>query len=108
MDTSPEQRLDPRRRELHPERITIGGETFIRNDVLAKQLGESERSLNRNDQHGAPYRFFGGCKYRPEALFTKFVMNSIQTLKTELHHGRSKKRALKQRQAWKAREQART
>jgi len=37
MDTS-EQPLDPRRRETHPERIEIGGEILLRNDVQAKQL----------------------------------------------------------------------
>jgi hypothetical protein len=79
MDT--DQQLDPRRREAHPERITIGGETFIRNDVKAKEQGESERSLNRGDRHGAPYRFFGGVKYRPEKLYAEFVMASIETRK---------------------------
>jgi hypothetical protein len=80
MDT--EQRLDPRRREAHPERITIGGETFIRNDIQAKQLGESERSVNRGDKDGAPFRFFGGVKYRPERRYAEFVMNSIQVRKS--------------------------
>jgi hypothetical protein len=77
MDTN-EQPLDPRRREAHPERISVGGETFIRNDVLARELGESERSLNRGDKRGSPYRFFGGIKYRPERLHAEFIMRTIQ------------------------------
>src|SRR5262249_37442070 len=77
MDTN-EPPLDPRCREAHPERITVGGEVFIRNDVLAREQGESERSLNRGDKHGSPYRFFGGIKYRPERLHAEFVMRTVQ------------------------------
>src|ERR1700757_1073945 len=77
MDTT-EQRLDPRRRENHPERIEVGDETFLRNDIQAKLLGESERSLNRSDRRGAPFRFFGGVKYRPARAYAEFVMRTIQ------------------------------
>jgi hypothetical protein len=77
MDTD-EQPLDPRCREAHPERITIGGEVFVRNDILAREQGESERSLNRGDARGAPYRFFGGIKYRPLRLHAEFVMRTVQ------------------------------
>src|SRR5262245_39824619 len=69
MDT--EQRLDPRRRELHPERIEIGGEILIRNDVQARQLGCSERSIDRGDERGAPFIFIAGIKYRPERRYVK-------------------------------------
>src|SRR5215813_11986052 len=79
MDT--EQRLDPRQRELKPERIVVGDEVFIRNDVLARSLGESERSLNRADRLGAPYRFFGGVKSRPERLPADFVMRTVPVRK---------------------------
>jgi hypothetical protein len=78
MDTTTGPRLDPRRRELKPERITVGGEVFIRNDILAREQGESERSLNRGDARGAPYRFFGGVKYRPERLHAEFIMRTIE------------------------------
>jgi hypothetical protein len=78
MDTSPEQRLDPRRRELHPERITVGDETFVRNDIQAQLLGCSERSINRDDKNGAPFIFIGGIKYRPEKRYAAFFMNRIQ------------------------------
>ena len=82
MDTD-EQPLDPRCREAHPERITIGGEVFVRNDILAREQGESERSLNRGDKRGAPYRFFGGVKYRPERLYAEFVMRTIEMRKPQ-------------------------
>jgi hypothetical protein len=78
MDTSPEQRLDPRSREAHPEQIVVGDETFIRNDKIAERHGVSERTVNRGDRDGAPYRFFGGVKYRPERRYDQFVLDSIQ------------------------------
>jgi hypothetical protein len=95
MDT--EQRLDPRRREVHPERIIVGDEVFIRNDIQAKQLGESERSLNRGDKDGAPYRFFGGVKYRPEKRYAAFVLNGIQERKPQPQRKQSKKNPKRKR-----------
>jgi hypothetical protein len=85
MDTAPqpETQLDPRRRELHPERITIGDEVFVRNDVRAKECAMSERSLNRGDREGAPYRFFGGVKYRPEKRHNAFLLETIQVHKPQ-------------------------
>jgi hypothetical protein len=77
MDTT-EQRLDPRRRELHPEQIVVGDETFIRNDKMAERHGVSERTVNRGDRDGAPYRFFGGVKYRPRSRYEQFILNSIR------------------------------
>jgi hypothetical protein len=94
MDT--EQRLDPRRREAHPERIFVGDEVFIRNDVKAKEQGESERSLNRGDKLGAPFRFFGGVKYRPERRYAEFIINSIQVRRLQ---PQSRKRRTKNRRA---------
>jgi hypothetical protein len=38
--------LDPRDRRAHPERITIGNETFERNDIRAKRLCMSEPVSN--------------------------------------------------------------
>jgi hypothetical protein len=78
-----EQRLDPRRREAHPEQIVVGDETFVRNDKMAEQHGVSERTVNRGDRDGAPYRFFGGVKYRPERLHAEFVLKSIQSHKPQ-------------------------
>jgi hypothetical protein len=83
MDTTEGQRLDPRRREAHPERLEIGDETFIRNDLLAAELGVSERSLNRGDRDGAPFMFIGGIKYRPKRRYADFVLNNIQEHKPQ-------------------------
>ena len=95
MDTTTEPRLDPRRRELHPERLTIGGQVFVRNDIQAKELGVSERSVNRGDAHGAPFVFIGGVKYRPEKGYADFVLASIQVRKPappRRKRGRAKRR----------------
>jgi hypothetical protein len=78
MDTLPNKPLDPRCRETHPERIAIGDEVFVRNDVRAKECAMSVRSLNRSDAEGAPYRFFGGVKYRPHKRHDEFLLKTIQ------------------------------
>ena len=65
-------------RAARPERIVIAGETMTRNDVKAKELGESEKSLNRRDKLGAPYIILGGCKYRPPS-FDTFMLSRIRT-----------------------------
>jgi hypothetical protein len=80
-DATQVQPLDSRRREAHPERITIGSETFERNDIRAKNLCMSERSLNRGDAQGAPYVFLGGVKYRPVERHDAFILGSIQVRK---------------------------
>jgi hypothetical protein len=80
-DTTQVQPLDSRRREAHPERITIANETFERNDIRAKNLCMSERSLNRGDAQGAPYVFLGGVKYRPVERHDAFILASIQQRK---------------------------
>ena len=84
MDTTEGQRLDPRRRQAHPERLVIGDETFIRNDLLAQELGVSERSLNRGDRDGAPFTFIGGIKYRPRKRYDNFILNGIQERKLQV------------------------
>jgi hypothetical protein len=73
--------LDPRRREAHPERIIIASETFERNDIRARRLGMSERSVNRGDARGAPYIFLGGVKYRPVERHDAFILSGIQQRK---------------------------
>jgi hypothetical protein len=75
--------LDKRRRETHPEHLAIGGETFVRNDVRAKALHMSERSLNRGDRQGAPFLFIGAVKYRPVERHDAFILASIQTRKPQ-------------------------
>jgi hypothetical protein len=81
MDSTSHKPLDSRRREAHPERITIATETFERNDIRAKKLFMSERSLNRGDRRGAPYVFLGGVKYRPVERHDAFILASIQQRK---------------------------
>jgi hypothetical protein len=80
MDT-PIQPLDPRCKLSRPERITIGGIEYVRNDVQARELGVCERTINRDDSKGAPFRYFGGCKYRPAQQFAAFIASGIQTHK---------------------------
>jgi hypothetical protein len=75
--------LDKRCREAHPIHITVGDETFERNDVSAKRFGESERSHNRRDRKGAPYVFIGNVKYRPMERMNAFILASIKQGKPE-------------------------
>jgi hypothetical protein len=78
MDTTSHKPLDKRDRRAHPERIAIGSETFERNDIRAKNLCMSERSLNRGDAQGAPYVFLGGIKYRPVERHHAFILSGIR------------------------------
>jgi hypothetical protein len=66
-----------RRRDARAERIVVGDETFVRNDILAKKYDVCERTLNRGDLSGAPYRYFGGVKYRPENRYGEWILRSI-------------------------------
>ena len=92
MDTQ-EKPLDKRLKQAHPERIKVGSKTFERNDVVAGKYGESERSVNRRDPHGAPYIFFGNIKYRPQPDYDDFILSGIK------QHKPSKAAARKQRGA---------
>jgi hypothetical protein len=84
MDTTTEgPPLDKRRKEMRPERIVVGDETFERNDLTAKRHGGSERTINRQDAHGAPYRYFNGVKYRPMKRYDAFVLSGIREHKPE-------------------------
>lgn len=70
---------DPRRREMRPERIDLGdGDEAVRNDVIAKGEGVSERTLNRGDAEGDPFLMFGGVKYRPLRRHQEFRRTQIQ------------------------------
>ena len=70
-----------RHRSTRPERITLGGIEYVRNDVLARELDVCERTINRDDIVGAPFRYFGGCKYRPAEQYADFIERGIQTRK---------------------------
>ena len=54
-----------RGRLARPDRINIGEDELMRNDLIAKEQGTSERTVNRGDAHGAPFTYVGGSKYRP-------------------------------------------
>jgi len=77
-NTAPDRPLDKRRKELRPERINVGDEIFERNDITAKRYGGFERTINRGDRAGAPFRFFNGIKYRPVKRYDAFVLSTIQ------------------------------
>ena len=67
--------LDARCRNAHPERIEIGGTTFIRDDVMARRMGVTPRTQTRGDKDGAPHAYFGGVKYRPELQYGEFLLD---------------------------------
>jgi hypothetical protein len=74
---SPRRCDERRRREARPERITIGGEDFVRNDVVAEKYKTTERSINRGDMKGAPFLILHGVKYRPEDQYDEFLKAQI-------------------------------
>jgi hypothetical protein len=61
-----------------PERIPLGDDTLIRNDIIAAIYGSSERALNRGDADGAPYLICAGVKYRPERGYQEYLAGRIQ------------------------------
>jgi hypothetical protein len=67
-----------RRRSARPERIMIGTEEMVRNDVVAREEGACERTINRLDPLGAPYIYIGGVKYRPIERYHKFMLAQIK------------------------------
>jgi len=60
-----------------PERLVVNGETLVRNDVKAREIGATERTINRGDARGAPYVFVAGVKYRPETRYNEFLLSHI-------------------------------
>jgi hypothetical protein len=77
--TSVPNRVPTGRRPLtvKPERIIIGADTFIRDDIIAAECGISKRTLARADAKGAPHVFIGGMKYRPRKVFDAFMAAQI-------------------------------
>jgi hypothetical protein len=65
-------------RSDRPERMNIAGEQMVRNDIVARDEGEAERTLNRRDKDGAPYIYIGGVKYRPIERYHQFILGRIQ------------------------------
>jgi hypothetical protein len=67
-----------RARSAHPEQIPLNDDTLIRNDIVANELGVSERTINRGDAKGAPFVLIGGVKYRPIKDYRQFLADRIQ------------------------------
>ena len=77
-DTTHQARSARTRRSDRPERMMIGGEEMVRNDVVAREKGETERTTNRGDALGAPYMYIAGVKYRPIKRYHQFLLGQIQ------------------------------
>ena len=69
--------ISRRTRAARPERIDIGDDELVRNDIVAKLQGTCERTINRSDARGAPFIYVGGVKYRPIALYRQFLASRI-------------------------------
>ena len=78
LDTSATRRPKRLFRTERPERLLIGGEQMVRNDVVAREEGACERTINRLDSLGAPYIYIGGVKYRPIERCHKFMLAQIK------------------------------
>jgi hypothetical protein len=72
------KRRDRPRRSARPERITIAGKEFARNDVLAAEGGITERTLNRGDARGDPYLMLYGVKYRPVEEHAAYLLGKVK------------------------------
>ena len=70
--------IDSRCRSMRPERIDIGTDVLVRNDLIAKQQGTSVRTVNRGDADGAPFIYIGAVKYRPEKGYRDYLTSCIQ------------------------------
>ena len=68
-----------RPRSERPERILLAdGDALVRNDIIAADLGSSERAMNRGDADGAPFTYIAGCKYRPERGYREYLASKVQ------------------------------
>ena len=67
-------------RQMRPERISLGDDELVRNDLIARDQGTSERALNRSDAKGAPFTYIAGVKYRPLKQYQEFLAAQIQVL----------------------------
>jgi len=74
----PEIAPPPRGRNNRPERIDIGDDVLVRNDLIAHEEGTTERTVNRGDAHGAPFTYVGGVKYRPLRRYQAWRVSRIQ------------------------------
>jgi hypothetical protein len=66
------------RRSARPEQIDLGDDTGVRNDIVAAELGVTERALNGDDADGAPFIIYKKIKYRPIKAFRAYLASKIQ------------------------------
>jgi hypothetical protein len=66
------------RRSARPERIDLGDDIAVRNDIIAKEQGRSERAVNSDDARGAPFLYISKVKYRPIRAYRLFLASKIQ------------------------------
>jgi hypothetical protein len=76
--SSSDIKVDTRRREMRPERINIGDDELVRNDLIAREQGTCEKTVDRGDRKGAPYTYVGGVKYRPIKAYRKFLAAQVR------------------------------
>ena len=81
MQKETDQPIDKRRRDAHPETITIGDKVYVRNDIAAAKIGETVKTADKRDRHGAPYQYLGGIKYRPQPDFDQHILSGIRSQK---------------------------
>jgi hypothetical protein len=67
-----------RTRSAHPARIELNDDELVRNDLIAAEVGTSERSVNRGDANGAPFVLVGGIKYRPIKAYRTYLAEQIK------------------------------
>jgi hypothetical protein len=79
--------VDPRCRAARPERIDIGDDVLVRDDILAKEKGITTRTLGRGDALGAPFTYIGNVKYRPQRAYHHFMASRIQVRKPPKRRG---------------------
>lgn len=78
------------RRAQRPERLTLAGQELVRNDVIAREHGTTERTLNRHDAQGAPFTYIGGVKYRPIQRYHEFLLSKVKVKGTPPRRKRAK------------------
>jgi hypothetical protein len=79
-DSRPWLRRPRTKRTDRPERIPIPGDELVRNDLIAKEDGVTERTLNRGDKEGDSYTYVGGVKYRPYKKHKEYLASRIRRL----------------------------
>jgi len=63
---------------MRAERIEIADDVLVCNDLIAREQGVSERTINRDDAKGAPFTYIGGVKYRLIKAYKAFLASKIK------------------------------